>query len=239
MLTIDKVFSAKNVLKKVVRKTDLMPAMGLSSDNNVYLKPENLQKTGSFKIRGSYYKISQLSEEEKAKGIIASSAGNHAQGVALAAQQENIPCVICMPDNAPISKIEATKGYGAKVCLAEGAYDEAYALAARMAEENGYTFVHPYDDEDVIAGQGTIGLEIMEAMDDVDAIVVPIGGGGLISGVAFAAKSMNPNIKIYGVQAANAASMYHSIKENKQLTLPSVNTFADGIAVKHPGDITF
>ncbi len=239
MLTIDKVYAAKNVLKKVIRKTSVIPAFDLSTDNHIYLKTENLQRTGSFKIRGSYYKISQLSQEEKDKGIIASSAGNHAQGVALAAQQENIHCTICMPDTAPISKVEATKSYGAEVCLAKGAYDEAYALACDLAEEHGYTFVHPYDDEDVIAGQGTIGLEILEELDSIDAIVVPIGGGGLISGVAFAAKSLKPSIKIYGVQAANAASMYKSVQQGEQITLDSVNTFADGIAVKHPGDITF
>lgn len=239
MLTIDKVYSAKNVLKKVIRKTSVIPAFDLSDTNHIYLKTENLQRTGSFKIRGSYFKISRLTEEEKARGIIASSAGNHAQGVALAAQQEGIKCTICMPDNAPISKIEATKSYGAEVCLAQGAYDEAYALSAKMAEEKGYTFVHPYDDEDVIAGQGTIGLEILEDLDSVDAIVVPIGGGGLISGVAFAAKSMKPDIKIYGVQAAGAPSMYRSFHEGKQITLDTANTFADGIAVKHPGDIPF
>ncbi len=239
MLTIDKVYSAKNVLKKVIRKTAVIPAFDLSSQNKIYLKTENLQRTGSFKIRGSYYKISQLSDEDKAKGIIASSAGNHAQGVALAAQQDGIKCTICMPDNAPISKVEATKSYGATVCLAQGAYDEAYALACQMADEHGYTFVHPYDDEDVIAGQGTIGLEILEDLDSIDAIVVPIGGGGLISGVAFAAKSLKPSIKIYGVQAENAASMYTSVNKDEQITLDSVNTFADGIAVKHPGDITF
>lgn len=239
MLTIDKIYAARNVLKKVIRPTAVIPAFALSDTNKVYLKTENLQRTGSFKIRGAYYKVSRLTEEEKAKGIIASSAGNHAQGVALAAQHEGVPCVICMPDGAPISKIEATKSYGAQIELAEGAYDEAYALACKLAEEKGYTFVHPYDDEDVIAGQGTIGLEILEAMDDVDAIVVPIGGGGLISGVAYAAKCLKPSIKVYGVQAANAASMYDSLKEGKQITLPKVNTFADGIAVKHPGDNTF
>ncbi|MBP3870560.1 MAG: threonine ammonia-lyase [Faecalicoccus sp.] len=239
MLTIDKIYAARNVLKKVIRPTAVIPAFALSDTNKVYLKTENLQRTGSFKIRGAYYKVSRLTEEEKAKGIIASSAGNHAQGVALAAQHEGVPCVICMPDGAPISKIEATKSYGAHIELAEGAYDEAYALACKLAEEKGYTFVHPYDDEDVIAGQGTIGLEILEAMDDVDAIVVPIGGGGLISGVAYAAKCLKPSIKVYGVQAANAASMYDSLKEGKQITLPKVNTFADGIAVKHPGDNTF
>lgn len=239
MLTIDKVYNARNVLKSVIRQTGVIAAPNLPGNNRIYLKTENLQVTGSFKIRGSYYKISQLSAEEKSKGIIASSAGNHAQGVALSAQREGIPCVICMPDNAPISKIEATKSYGAEICLAEGAYDDAYKLAYKMSKEKGYTFVHPYDDEEVIAGQGTIGLEILEQLDNVDAIVVPIGGGGLISGVAFAAKSLKPSIKIYGVQAANAASMYESVKKNEQLTLDTVNTFADGIAVKHPGDITF
>ena len=239
MLTIDKVYDARQVLKNVIRKTNVIPAADVSSYNHIYLKPENLQRTGSFKIRGAYYKVSQLSDEEKSHGIIASSAGNHAQGTALAAQEQGIPCVICMPDNAPISKIEATKSYGASVELAQGAYDEAYALACQLAEENGYFFVHPYDDEDVIAGQGTIGLEILEELNNIDAIVCPIGGGGLISGVAFAAKCLKPSIKIYGVQAAKAASMYQSVKEDKQLTLDTVNTFADGIAVKHPGDITF
>ncbi|MBB5183240.1 threonine ammonia-lyase [Catenisphaera adipataccumulans] len=239
MLTIDKVYDARQVLKNVIRKTNVIPAADVSSYNHIYLKPENLQRTGSFKIRGAYYKVSQLSDEEKSHGIIASSAGNHAQGTALAAQEQGIPCVICMPDNAPISKIEATKSYGASVELAQGAYDEAYALACQLAEENGYFFVHPYDDEDVIAGQGTIGLEILEELNNIDAIVCPIGGGGLISGVAFAAKCLKPSIKIYGVQAAKAASMYQSVKEDKQLTLETVNTFADGIAVKHPGDITF
>ncbi len=239
MLTIDKIYAARNVLKKVIRPTAVIPAFALSDTNKVFLKTENLQRTGSFKIRGAYYKVSRLTEEEKAKGIIASSAGNHAQGVALAAQHEGVPCVICMPDGAPISKIEATKSYGAEIKLANGAYDEAYALARQLADEKGYTFVHPYDDEDVIAGQGTIGLEILEAMDDVDAIVVPIGGGGLISGVAYVAKCLKPSIKVYGVQAANAASMYDSLQRGEQITLPYVNTFADGIAVKHPGDNTF
>lgn len=239
MLTIDRVFDARDVLKGVIRKTAVIPAFGLVDTNQLFLKTENLQRTGSFKIRGAYYKISRLSKEEKSKGIIASSAGNHAQGVALGAQHEGIPCTICMPDNAPISKIEATKSYGAQICLAEGAYDEAYALACKMAEEKGYTFVHPYDDEDVIAGQGTIGLEILEQLDQVDAIIVPIGGGGLISGIAFAAKSLKPSIKIYGVQAANAASMYESMQQGHAITLDTVNTFADGIAVKHPGENTF
>ena len=239
MLTIDRIYDARNVLKRVVRDTGIIPAANLGGNNQIYLKPENLQMTGSFKIRGSYYKISKLNEEEKKNGIIASSAGNHAQGVALSAQRAGIPCTICMPDGSPISKVEATKSYGANVCLVEGVYDDSYAKAVQLCKEQNLTFIHPYDDEDVIAGQGTIGLEILEQLDDVDAIVVPIGGGGLISGIAFAAKSLKPSIKIYGVQARKAASMFTSIKEDKQITLDSVNTFADGIAVKHPGDTTF
>ncbi|MDD7281024.1 threonine ammonia-lyase [Floccifex sp.] len=239
MLTIDKVYDAKNVLKKIVHKTNIIPATNIHANNNIYLKPENLQLTGSFKIRGSYYKISKLTEEEKAHGIIASSAGNHAQGVALSAQKAGIPCTICMPDSSPISKVEATKSYGANVCLVEGVYDDSYEEAMRQCKEKNLTFIHPYDDEDVIAGQGTIGLEILDQLDNVDAIVVPIGGGGLISGVAFAAKNLKPSIKIYGVQAANAASMYESFKQGKNIALDHVNTFADGIAVKHPGVNTF
>lgn len=239
MLTIDKVYNANSVLKNVVRKTDLIEAKNIPCDNRIYLKTENLQLTGSFKIRGSYYKISKLSEEEKEHGIIASSAGNHAQGVALSAQRADIPCTICMPDSAPISKVEATKGYGANVVLVEGAYDDSYDKADALCKENGYTFIHPYDDEDVIAGQGTIALEILDQLDGIDAIVVPIGGGGLISGIAFTIKSLNPDIKVYGVQATKAASMYESIAQDEQLTIDSVNTFADGIAVKHPGDHTF
>lgn len=239
MLTIDKVYDAKNALKKIVHKTNIIPATNIHANNNIYLKPENLQLTGSFKIRGSYYKISKLTEEEKAHGIIASSAGNHAQGVALSAQKAGIPCTICMPDSSPISKVEATKSYGANVCLVEGVYDDSYEEAMRQCKEKNLTFIHPYDDEDVIAGQGTIGLEILDQLDNVDAIVVPIGGGGLISGVAFAAKNLKPSIKIYGVQAANAASMYESFKQGKNIALDHVNTFADGIAVKHPGVNTF
>ena len=239
MLTIDKIYDAKNVLKKIVHKTNIIPSDNLGSENHIYLKPENLQLTGSFKIRGSFYKISKLTEEEKQHGIIASSAGNHAQGVALSAQKAQIPCTICMPDSSPLSKVEATKSYGANVCLVEGVYDDSYEEAIRQCKEKNLTFIHPYDDEDVIAGQGTIGLEILDQMDSVDAIVVPIGGGGLISGVAFAAKNLKPSIKIYGVQAANAASMYESFKQGKNIALDHVNTFADGIAVKHPGNNTF
>jgi threonine dehydratase len=239
MIKIDKVYDAKSVLKDVVRKTDIIFANNLVSDNKIYLKTENLQLTGSFKIRGSYYKISKLNEDERSRGIVASSAGNHAQGVALAAKENRISCTICMPDCAPLSKVEATKSYGAEVILVEGAYDEAYECANKLCKEGNKTFIHPFNDLDVIAGQGTIGLEILEQLDDVDAIVVPIGGGGLISGVAFAAKSLKPSIKIYGVQAENASSMKKSFYENKLISIPTASTFADGIAVKTPGTNTF
>ncbi len=239
MLTIDKVFHASMVLKDIIRPTPVVNAYGIANDCQLYLKPENLQNTGSFKLRGSGYKIAMLSEEEKAKGVIACSAGNHAQGVALAATKCGISSLICLPDTAPISKIEATKAYGAQVCLVEGCYDDAYNKALELKEEHGYTFVHPFDDENVIAGQGTIGLEILNSMDDLDAVIVPIGGGGLISGVAFAIKSIRPSIKVYGVQAAGAPSMFNSINNGGIETLPFVSTIADGIAVKKPGQITF
>ncbi len=239
MVTLDKIYHAAHVLKSVVRHTDLIKAPAINPEVDIWLKPENLQVTGSFKVRGSGYMISQLSDEEKAKGVIACSAGNHAQGVALAATKYGIKSVICLPDGAPISKVEATKGYGAEVVMVEGVYDDAYAEALRLRDENGYTFIHPFDAENVIAGQGTIGLEIMNEMPDVDAIIVPIGGGGLISGVALAAKKLNPNVKVYGVQAAGAPSMYKSVKDGKIERLDSVSTIADGIAVKEPGENTF
>ena len=239
MLTLDKIYHASHVLKNVVRETKLVEAPKINPECEVYLKPECLQLTGSFKLRGSGYMISQLSDEEKAHGVIGCSAGNHAQGVALAATKYGIKSLICLPDGAPISKVEATKNYGAEVCMVKGVYDDAYAKAIELRDKCGYTFVHPFDDINVIAGQGTIGLEIMEEMSDVDAIVVPIGGGGLISGVAFAAKKLNPKIKVYGVQAAGAPSMYNSIKEGKIVKLDSVNTIADGIKVMEPGENTF
>lgn len=239
MVTLDKIYHAAYVLKKVARKTDLIAAPALTDNCELYLKTENLQVTGSFKVRGAYYKISQLSEEEKSHGIIACSAGNHAQGVALAAQRSGIESVICMPDGAPISKVEATKSYGAKVELVKGAYDDAAAYAQKLQQEKGYTFIHPFDDDEVIAGQGTIGLEILDQLADVDAVLVPIGGGGLVSGVAFAIKQLRPECKVYGVQAANAPSMYRSLEQGEQITLDTVSTFADGIAVKHPGDTTY
>ena len=239
MLTLDKIYQASFALKTVIRRTDLISAPNINPDSHIYLKPENLQITGSFKVRGACFKIAQLTEEEKAKGVVACSAGNHAQGVALAATTHGIKSLICLPDNAPISKIEATKWYGADVCLVEGVYDDAYQKALKLRDEKGYTFVHPFDDEDVIAGQGTIGLELLEQLPDLDAVIVPIGGGGLISGVAFAIKHLNPNVKIYGVQASGAPSMLNSIEHNKIDRMGFVRTIADGIAVKEPGEHTF
>jgi len=239
MLTIDKVYKASHILKEVIRETDMILAPNIRHGTNIYLKTENLQVTGSFKIRGSYFKISQLSDEEKAKGVIACSAGNHAQGVALAATKSGIKSLICLPDGAPISKVEATKRYGADVCLVKGVYDDAYNKALELKDELGYSFIHPFNDPDVIAGQGTIGLEILEQLPDADAVVVPIGGGGLIAGVAYTIKQINPNCKVYGVQAAGAPSMEKSIMDDEIETLSKVQTIADGIAVKTPGDLTF
>jgi len=239
MVTLDKIYHAAFSLKSVARKTDLIFAPNLNGKSNLYLKTENLQLTGSFKLRGAYYKIDKLTDEEKAKGVIACSAGNHAQGVALACEKHNIPCIICMPDNAPISKVEATRQYGAEVLLVEGTYDDAYDKARELQMAKGYTFIHPFDDEDVIAGQGTIGLEILEKLSEVEAVIVPVGGGGLISGVAYAIKHLKPECKIYGVQAAGAASMFEAVKNQKIKKLKSVDTFADGIAVKIPGELTY
>lgn len=239
MLTIDNVYRASNALKGVVRKTDLIYSQKLCPGVDLYLKTENLQVTGSFKVRGAYYKMTRLSEEDRAKGVIACSAGNHAQGVALAAKVNGIKAVICLPDGAPISKVEATKSYGAEVCLVEGVYDDAYNKALSLRDEKGYTFIHPFDDEDVIAGQGTIALELAEQLPEMDAVIVPIGGGGLISGIAYTIKTLYPKVKVYGVQAAGAPSMLKSIEDHMIETLPSVSTIADGIAVKKPGENTF
>ena len=239
MLTLDNVYRASYVLRNVIRRTDVIYAPKLCPDTELYLKTENLQITGSFKVRGAYYKMSCLSEEEKRHGVVACSAGNHAQGVALAAQKSGIKAVICLPDGAPISKVEATKSYGAEVCLVEGVYDDAYRKALSLRDEKGYTFIHPFDDEDVIAGQGTIALELSEQLPDLDAVIVPIGGGGLISGVAYTIKSLNPSVKVYGVQAAGAPSMYRSVKDHAITELSSVKTIADGIAVKKPGANTY
>ncbi len=238
-LTLDKVYQASYILKEVARKTDLIYSPHFSVKNHVYLKTENLQATGSFKLRGAYFKISQLSEEQKKAGIVACSAGNHAQGVALGAAHAGAKAIICMPDGAPISKVEATKALGAEVRLVKGTYDDAYDYAVKLVEETGATFVHPFNDPEVMAGQGTIGLEILEQLDDVDAIVVPVGGGGLIAGLAYAVKQLKPGIKVYGVQAKEAASMVKSYHQDKLVNLERVATFADGIAVKNPGDLTF
>ena len=239
MLTLDKIYHAKFVLKDVARKTDLIAAPRLSDKTELYLKTENLQVTGSFKVRGAYYKLSQLTEEERAKGVIACSAGNHAQGLALAATRMGIPSLICMPDGAPIMKVESTKRLGAKVELVAGTYDDAHDRAVELQQQTGMTFIHPYDDEQVIAGQGSIGLEILDQLPDVEAVIVPVGGDGLIGGVAFAIKSLRPECKVYGVQAAGAPSMANAFRDHAYETLDSVDTFADGIAVKTPGVNTF
>lgn len=240
MLSLDKIYHAAYVLKGVARKTDLIAAPQLVPGlDELYLKTENLQVTGSFKLRGAYYKISQLPKEALDKGIIACSAGNHAQGVALAATHMGVKSIVCMPDGAPIMKVENTRRLGAEVRLVPGTYDDAHDEAVRLQEETGATFIHPYDDEDVIAGQGTIGLEIMDTLDDVDAVIVPVGGGGLISGVACAVKNLKPSCKVYGVQAKGASAMVDAFHAGKWGASDMAVTFADGIAVKNPGDLTF
>ena len=221
MLTLDKVYQAAYVLKEVARKTDLIYSQKLSGKSEIYLKTENLQVTGSFKLRGAYYKISQLNDEQKKAGIIACSAGNHAQGVALAATKMGAKSVICMPDGAPISKVEATKALGAEVVLVPGAYDDAYAYACKLKAETGATMIHPFDDDEVIAGQGTIGLEILEQLPDVEAVIVPIGGGGLIAGVAYAIKQLRPDVKVYGVQAERAA---RRVRRSRSTRFPPLQT---------------
>lgn len=239
MLTLDNVYKANHQLKTLIRETDLIYSKALSGANQVYLKPENLQITGSFKVRGAAYKISTLSEEEKAKGVIACSAGNHAQGVALASTKNGVKSKIFIPSSAPISKVEATKKYGAQVVLVDGVYDDAYSAAKAEVEKTGSVFIHPFNDEDVMAGQGTIGLELLEELPGLDAVVVPIGGGGLAAGIAFTVKSLNPSCKVYGVQAKGAPSMYNWVEKADTHPLGKVSTFADGIAVKEPGSLTF
>lgn len=237
MVTFEMIEEARKVLEGVARKTPLDPAPKIGK--NIYIKAENLQMTGAFKLRGAYNKMCSLSKEEAARGVIACSAGNHAQGIAYSAAKLGIESVICMPAGAPISKVEATRAYGANVVLVPGVYDDAAAEAARLQKEKGYTFAHPFNDPYVIAGQGTIGLEILEQLPDVEQIVVPIGGGGLISGVALAVKTLKPGCRVVGVQAAEAASMYVSRLNGQPVELNSVATIADGIAVKRPGDLTF
>lgn len=238
-LEISEVYKAAQVLRDVASHPRLIRLSKINPEAEIYIKPENLQHTGAFKLRGAYYKISQLTDEEKAHGVIACSAGNHAQGVALAATRNGIKSLICLPAGAPISKIEATKSLGAEVCLVPGVYDDAYQKALELQKEHNYTFIHPFDDMKVIAGQGTIGLEILEEMPDVEAVIVPIGGGGLIAGIAFTLKQLRPDVKIYGVQAEGAPSMYRSVKDDKIERLDKVSTIADGIAVKEPGVNTF
>lgn len=239
MLELSEIYKAAHVLRDAVRHPNLIAAPLINPESEIYLKPENLQYTGSFKLRGAYYKISQLTDEEKSHGVIACSAGNHAQGVALAATKNGIPSLICLPAGAPISKVEATKRYGAEVCLVPGVYDDAYQRALQLHEEKGFTFVHPFDDLKVIAGQGTIGLEMLDELGDVDVVIVPVGGGGLISGVACALKQLKPTVQVYGVQAEGAPSMANSLVNSRIERLDSVSTIADGIAVKEPGVNTF
>ena len=239
MLTLDSLYQAAFALKGVARVTDLIRAPRMFPDNEVYLKTENLQLTGSFKLRGAYNRIARLSDEEKERGVVACSAGNHSQGVALAAQKAGLNAVICIPDGAPISKVEATRAYGAEVVLVPGVYDDAYEKAIEIAKESGRTLIHPFDDDDVIAGQGTIALEILSALPEMDTCIVPVGGGGLISGMAFAIKALKPTCRVIGVQAAGAASMRHAFDEHRRVPLERVSTIADGIAVKMPGEKTF
>ena len=241
MSKIQDFITAKEKLSKVLLKTSLIqsPIFSKEAGNEVYIKPENLQKTGSFKIRGAYNKITNLSDEEKKKGVIASSAGNHAQGVAYGAKESGIKAVIVMPKSTPLIKVESTKQYGAEVILHGDVYDDAFKKAKELEEKEGYIFVHPFDDEDVIYGQGTIALEILEELPETDIILVPIGGGGLISGIACAAKILKPEIKIIGVEPDGAASAYEAIKEDKVVELKEANTIADGTAVKKIGNTTF
>ena len=241
MAKLEAFIKAKEKLSKVLLKTSLIhsPIFSKEAGNEVYIKPENLQKTGSFKIRGAYNKITNLSDEEKKKGVITSSAGNHAQGVAYGAKESGIKAVIVMPKSTPLIKVESTKQYGAEVVLHGDVYDDAFKKAKELEEKEGYIFVHPFDDEDVIHGQGTIALEILEELPETDIILVPIGGGGLISGIACAAKILKPEIKIIGVEPDGAASAYEAIKEDKVVELKEANTIADGTAVKKIGNTTF
>ena len=238
MLNLKKIQSAASLLGSVARKTAILDARGITESCSLFLKTENLQHTGSFKLRGAFYKIATMNAEERAKGVVACSAGNHAQGVAFAAKHFEVPATIFLPASAPISKIEATRQRGAEVVLIDGIYDDAYHASIEYAEKNGIPFIHPFNDEDIIAGQGTIGLEILEEMPDIEAIVVPMGGGGLAAGIACAIKELKPDCKVYGVQAKGADSMVSSLHSGEITSTASVRTFADGIAVKSPGNLT-
>jgi len=240
-VTIADIWEAHKLLKPRLHHTPLEPSRTLHeiTGTDIYLKAENMQRSGSFKVRGASFKVSRLSDKERKRGVIAASAGNHAQGVAIAAAQAGIPCTIVMPEAAPLAKIMATQGYGAQVILHGSTYDDAYQHCLELQEKSGAAFVHAFDDPDVIAGQGTLGLEMLSDLPDADALVVPIGGGGLISGIAIAAKALRPNITVIGVQAAGAASTHAALQSGALQTLPSIATIADGIAVKRPGDLTF
>ena len=241
MLTLEQFKAARSVLRGVIRDTSLIhsTALSKSTGHNVYLKPENMQVTGAYKIRGAYYKISTLSQEEKERGLITASAGNHAQGLAYAAQAAGVPATIVMPTTTPLVKVNNTKDYGAQVILHGEVFDEAAALAAQLAEEKGLTYVHPFNDLGVATGQGTIAYEIFQDLPDVDVILVPIGGGGLAAGVSTLAKLLNPNVTVIGVEPEGAASMKASLEAGHVVTLPTINTIADGVAVKTPGDKIF
>jgi threonine dehydratase len=236
-MDLNQIISAREKMKGIVHQTplDFSQTFTDMSHNEVYLKLENLQKTGSFKVRGSINKLTSLSKEELSKGVIAASAGNHAQGVAYSSKMLNIPCTIVMPKGAPLSKIQATKNYGAEIVLEGDVFDDALAHAMELSEKQGFTLVHTFDDDEIIAGQGTVGLEILEQLPDVEAIICPVGGGGLIAGIAVAVKEKNPNVAIYGVEASACPSMAQSLLEKKPISVPSGPTVADGIAVKKPG----
>ncbi len=239
MIELSRVYEAQKLLVGVADRTAIITAAGLVPGADVLIKAENLQRTGSFKIRGAYFRIANLTQEEKARGVIACSAGNHAQGVALSAAKEGIKCVICMPEGASLSKIERTRSYGAEVVLCPGVFDDAFTKAKELAQIHNYTFVHPFDDEDVITGQATTGIEILDQVENADIVLVPVGGGGLLAGVGFAIKSLRPECLVYGVEAAGAASMKRSLEARSIVTLPRVATIADGIAIKRPSDTTF
>jgi len=240
-VSCDDISLAQKTLEPILHKTGLIESQFFSREygNRVFLKPENFQVTGSFKIRGAYYKISKLSDEEKSRGVIAASAGNHAQGVGYAAQMLGVKATIVMPETTPIIKVEATKKFGVQVVLHGDTYDDACRKARELEAENGYVFVHPFDDIDVMLGQGTVALEVLKEMEDVDKILVPIGGGGLISGIALAAKMLKPSIKIIGVEPEGACCIARSLDENRVIELKKVDTMADGVAVKTPGALTF
>ena len=241
MLTLEQFKEARNVLQGVLRPTPLIhsPYLSKSCGNNVYLKPENMQVTGAYKIRGAYYKISTLTDEEKARGLVTASAGNHAQGVAYAAQAAGVAATIVMPTTTPLVKVNNTKDYGANVVLHGEVFDDAAELAAQLAEEQGLTYVHPFNDLTLATGQGTIAYEILQDLPDVDVILIPIGGGGLAAGVSTLAKLLNPNVEVIGVEPTGAASMKASLEAGHVVTLPTASTIADGVAVKTPGDLVF